>query len=97
MSVHAERGVHQVFGAGGLVVLRPGEFEKDVVSGEFEEGELVAFGRGLAVLFGVAEFLIEGDGGVQILDADAGVEEADHGAGTWRMMRALPNRRMRAI
>ena len=77
--VHAEGGVDEVFGAGGLVVLRPSEFEKNVVSRKLEEGELVALGRLPAVLFGVAEFFVKSDGGIKALDADAGVEEADHG------------------
>ena len=71
--------MYQVFWAGGLVALRPGEFEKDVVSREFEEGELVAFGRLPTLLFGVAEFFVKSTGGIEALDADAGVEEADHG------------------
>ena len=78
--VHPERGVDQVYWAGGFVVFRPGEFEKDVVSRKFEEGEVVAFGRLLALLFGVAEFFVKSDGSIQALNADAGVEEADHGA-----------------
>ncbi len=75
---HAEGGVHQIFRAGGLIVLGPSEFEKHLVAGQFEEGELVSLGGGFAFALDVAEFLVERDGVVEILDADAGMEEADH-------------------
>ena len=71
--------MNEIFGAGGFVVGGPGELEKDLVAGEFEEGELVALRGGFTLFFGVAEVFVEGDGGIEVLDADAGVEEADHG------------------
>jgi hypothetical protein len=77
--VHAERGVHQVFWAGGGVFWRVAELEEDVISGEFEKGEAVALGGVFGLGEGVAESLVEGDGGIQMTNADAGVEETDHG------------------
>ncbi len=88
--VHPECGVHQVFGAGGFVIFRPGEFEKNLVSGELEEGELVALRRRFALFFGVAEFFVKRDGGIKALNTDAGMEETDHGGGAWNKIRWMP-------
>ncbi len=89
--VHAERGVHQVLGAGRGVFWRVAEFEENVVSREFEEGEAVALRRGLLVGQRVAEFFVKRDGGVEIADTDTGMEETDHGGGAWGRTRRLPN------
>jgi len=87
----AESGVDEVLGAGGGVVRRVAEFEKHVISGEFEEGEAIALGGGFTLARGVAESLIECDRAVEIADADAGVEEAGHGGHTMEWLAGFAN------
>ena len=56
-------GVHEVFRNGDLVVRRVSEFEKVVVTGKMEEGELVSLRRSFLLPEVEADFLVECDGG----------------------------------
>ena len=74
----AHAGVHEVLGKFDLEARLVSELEEVLVSGEVEEGELVALGGVLALSEFEAEPPIEGNGGIWIGDSDAGVEKLDH-------------------
>lgn len=79
--IDAECGVHQVLGTGRRVVRGVAEFEERIIAGKDKEGEAVALGRVLELPQRVAEGFVERDRLFQVLDADTGVEKADHGGG----------------
>lgn len=73
--IDADAGVHEVFGHGYLVFRAPAEFEKVGIAGDFKIGEFVAGGGVHALGTGKSQFFVEGNGLVEIGDANACVEE----------------------
>ena len=75
----ANAGVHEVFGEFDFIVWRVGQFEEVFVAGKVHEGEFVALRGFLLLAEFEADFLVEGDGGGGVGNADAGVEKLNHG------------------
>lgn len=75
----ADAGVHEVLGEFDFVVRRVGQFEEVFVAGEIHKGEFVALGGFFLLAKFEADFLVEGDGGGGVGNADAGVEKLNHG------------------